>query len=133
MTLQSDTQSIKVRLDKYLWAIRIFKTRSISAEYCVKGKVKCDERILKASSTLQKGKILQIEISKELIKKIEIIELLEKRVSAAEAKKYFNDLTIYPEKQKKEESVFFKSDKYRKGNERPGKKLGRAWRKQFDS
>jgi ribosome-associated heat shock protein Hsp15 len=123
----------KIRIDKFLWAIRIFKTRSLAAEYCNNGKVKADGKILKPSYKVQTGIHLFIQVNKDLTRQIEVISLTDKRTSFEIAKKHYIDHTILPEKKIKEENVFFKPDKYLKNNERPTKKLGRAWRNQMDS
>ena len=44
---------VKLRLDKYLWSIRLFKTRSIASEACDKGKVKYNGSSAKASKNVQ--------------------------------------------------------------------------------
>ena len=45
----------KTRLDKYLWSIRLFKTRSMAAEACEKGKVKFEGTQAKAAKTVHVG------------------------------------------------------------------------------
>jgi ribosome-associated heat shock protein Hsp15 len=45
----------KLRIDKYLWSIRIFKTRSLAADACNNGKVKCKGVNVKASKTVATG------------------------------------------------------------------------------
>ena len=50
---------MEVRIDKYLWAIRVFKTRSIAAEACKKGKIMIDGAAIKPSRNVRKGEIIQ--------------------------------------------------------------------------
>ena len=87
----------KLRIDKYLWAIRIFKTRSLAADACNNGKVKCKGINIKASKLVNVSE--QFEIKTEAKKwLIEVSGLLHNRVQFAEAIKYYIDLT--PEEQK---------------------------------
>lgn len=85
-------QKEKVRIDKYLWSIRIFKTRSQAAEACEKGKVKFNGQSVKASRAVQPADEYEIktENKKWLIK---VTELLSKRVAYSEAVKYYADIT----------------------------------------
>lgn len=82
----------KIRLDKYLWAIRLFKTRSLAAEACDKGKVKQHGSAVKAAKTVHVGDEYEVktEARKWLIK---VTALLEKRVAYQEAIKHYIDIT----------------------------------------
>lgn len=82
----------KVRIDKYLWAIRIFKTRSLAAEACDKGRVKWNGSSVKASKIVNGGE--EYEIKTESRKwKIIVNGLIEKRVAYTEAIKHYTDIT----------------------------------------
>jgi ribosome-associated heat shock protein Hsp15 len=82
----------KLRADKFLWAIRIFKTRSLAAEACDKGKVRLKGDAVKASKPVNVGD--EFEIKTEARKwKIKVTGLLANRVQYAEAIKYYVDLT----------------------------------------
>lgn len=85
-------QKEKIRIDKYLWSIRIFKTRSQAAEACEKGKVKFNGQSVKASRAVQPADEYEIktENKKWLIK---VTELLSNRVAYSEAIKYYADIT----------------------------------------
>lgn len=89
----------KLRIDKYLWAIRIFKTRSLASEACDKGKVKLKGDTVKASKTVTVGDEYEIktEARKWLIK---VTGLLPNRVQYSEAIKYYIDLTPEEELEK---------------------------------
>ena len=52
----------KVRIDKWLWAVRIFKTRSLAAEECGKGHVTIGDVHVKASRELKGGEIVKVRI-----------------------------------------------------------------------
>lgn len=82
----------KLRLDKYLWAIRLFKTRTIAAVACDSGKVKFDGSQAKASKNVSIGD--EYEVKTEAKRwRIKVTGLLEKRVAAAEAVKHYIDIT----------------------------------------
>ncbi len=86
------SENDKIRIDKYLWAIRMFKTRNSATEACKAGKVKLDQQSLKASYVVKVGDIFQIQ--KDHLKKIvKVTALLEKRVDAVNAAKYYEDLS----------------------------------------
>ena len=82
----------EVRVDKWLWSIRLFKSRTIATDACKAGRIKIKESILKASHEIKVGDLLYVY--KEGFKlEIKVIELLEKRVSATLAKNYYENLT----------------------------------------
>ena len=82
----------KLRIDKYLWAIRIFKTRTQAADAIHAGKVKCNGYDIKASKHILPGEEYQIKTESRpwLIK---VTALLDKRVQYSDAVKYYEDLT----------------------------------------
>ena len=53
----------KVRIDKWLWAVRIFKTRTLAAEACNKGHVKIGEMPAKPSRELKGGEVVKVRIA----------------------------------------------------------------------
>jgi ribosome-associated heat shock protein Hsp15 len=82
----------KLRLDKYLWAIRLFKTRTIAAAACDSGKVKFDGTQAKAAKNVNIGD--EYEVKTEAKRwRIKVTGLIEKRVAAAEAIKNYIDIT----------------------------------------
>lgn len=82
----------KLRLDKYLWAIRLFKTRSQAGDACDRGRVKLNKENSKASRSVQVGDEYEIktEHKRWLIK---VTGLLFKRVQYSEAIKFYEDIT----------------------------------------
>lgn len=92
----------KLRIDKYLWAIRIFKTRSLATEACKAGKVKLNGNNVKPSYIVKVGETYHIQKGIEK-KVIHVLALLEKRVDAKTAATHYEDQT--PE----EETYGFKS------------------------
>lgn len=89
----------KLRIDKYLWAIRLFKTRSIAADACEKGKVKYNGEQVKASKTVHVGD--EYEVKTEARRwHIKVSGLLQNRVQYTEAVKYYVDVTPAEELEK---------------------------------
>ena len=82
----------KLRLDKYLWAIRLFKTRSQAGDACDKGKVKLTGTNVKSSKAVQVGDEFEVKTEhKRWV--IKVTGLLFKRVQYAEAIKFYEDIT----------------------------------------
>ena len=83
-----------MRTDKWLWAVRLAKTRGMAAETCAAGKVKRSGHVIKASSTIRPGDVLHIPFpAGPGARVIEVKSLLEKRVGAPEAQLCYSDLT----------------------------------------
>ena len=82
----------KLRIDKYLWSIRLFKTRSIAAEACEKGKVKYNGAAVKASKQVHIDEEYEVktEAKKWLIK---VTALLHSRVQFSEAINFYIDIS----------------------------------------
>ena len=91
----------KLRLDKYLWAIRLFKTRSLATEACTKGKVYFNGSSAKASKQVIENDEYEVK-TVEKKWRIKVTGLLSNRVAFTEAIKYYIDLTPVAEIQKKE-------------------------------
>src|SRR5882757_8590677 len=82
----------KLRLDKYLWAIRLFKTRTLATDACDSGKVKFNGAQVKPSKHVNAND--EYEVKKEAKRwRIKVTGLLHKRVKHEEAIKYYIDIT----------------------------------------
>ena len=116
----------KLRIDKYLWSIRIFKTRSLAADACNNGKVKWNGSNIKPSKTVNIGE--QYEVKTEAKKwLIEVAALLHTRVQYTEAIKYYIDLTLEEETKKTQSTAFvFNTGKRKSKKGRPTKKEKRS-------
>ena len=89
----------KLRIDKYLWAIRLFKTRTLAATACDTGKVKLAGTSVKASKTVNVGE--EYDVKTEARKwVIRVTGLLANRVAYSEAIKYYLDITPEEEKER---------------------------------
>ncbi|WP_099372756.1 RNA-binding S4 domain-containing protein [Sphingobacterium sp. 1.A.5] len=82
----------KLRIDKYLWSIRIFKTRSLATEACKAGRVKLNGQNVKPSAIVKVGDTYAIQKGIER-KVVKVIGLLERRVDAKTAAQFYEDQT----------------------------------------
>ena len=113
----------KLRLDKYLWAIRLFKTRTLAAAACDTGKVKMLGTSVKAAKNVLAGD--EYEIKTEARKwVIKVTGLLHNRVAYTEAIKYYIDITP----QEELERLQFLSASFHTGKRQS--KIGRPTKKQ---
>jgi ribosome-associated heat shock protein Hsp15 len=114
------TNDYQKRIDKFLWSVRIYKTRTIAAEECRKGRILIDDIPVKASRNVKPGE--RIHIKKPPVTYSYLIRQIPmSRVSAKIAGDFIEDLTS-PEELKKLEltdSFFVKRDR---GTGRPTKK-----------
>ncbi|MBL7717898.1 MAG: RNA-binding S4 domain-containing protein [Flavipsychrobacter sp.] len=88
----------KVRVDKYLWAIRLFKTRSLATAACDEGKVKLNGANIKPAKSVNVGDRYDVRADGRKWT-IEVTALLQKRVSYEEAIKHYADLTSEEDKE----------------------------------
>jgi ribosome-associated heat shock protein Hsp15 len=111
----------KLRIDKYLWAIRLFKTRSLATDACKAGRVKFNGQNVKPSAVVKVGEVYQV--SKGIEKKIiEVVELLYNRVEAKIAVTKYKDLTPVEETHAFKTMFHAPSLKRDRGTGRPTKK-----------
>lgn len=113
----------KVRIDKWLWSVRIFKSRTMATDACKSGKVKINENAVKPSFMVERGAIVYVRKNGfNLI--FEVIDLLAKRVGAPIAQKCYKDLTPQEELDKYKNWFVGKAqpEQREKGAGRPTKK-----------
>jgi ribosome-associated heat shock protein Hsp15 len=84
----------KLRIDKYLWAIRVFKTRTLATEACKAGRVKLDGQNIKPSHEVKVGEVYSISKGVER-KIIRVTGLLENRMDAKSVINFFVDETPF--------------------------------------
>ncbi|MFZ1704625.1 MAG: RNA-binding S4 domain-containing protein [Saprospiraceae bacterium] len=113
----------KVRLDKWLWAVRLFKSRSLATDTVKGGKVKMNGKSLKASYLVTLGDLYEVKKNGFLLQ-IKVEKLIEKRVSASLAAECITDHTPEEEMSKYKNWFVGKAgSEYReKGEGRPTKK-----------
>lgn len=113
---------MEVRADTYLWAIRMYKSRTLASEAIKGGKVKLNEEKFKPSHVVKIGERYSMTIgtSKKIV---EVTALIEKRGSFELAKQHYTDHSPPIEKNEMLPSAFFKVNiKREKGSGRPTKK-----------
>lgn len=117
-----------MRIDKWLWCVRIFKTRTIATESCKAGLVKLSGRRVKPSSEIQLE--AELEVTKEGIhRRFKVLGLLDKRVGAKLVPNYVEELTSTEELKKQKEA---QQDIFReRGTGRPTKRERRELDKFF--
>jgi ribosome-associated heat shock protein Hsp15 len=110
-----------MRIDKYLWCIRVYKTRSIATTACKKGQIKIDAKSVKPSRDIFGGELMVIR-KNQINYQIKALSLPESRVGAKLLDQYRKDVTP-KEAFEKTDLLKFAKDYYRKkGTGRPTKK-----------
>jgi ribosome-associated heat shock protein Hsp15 len=113
-----------VRIDKYLWAVRVFKTRTLATEACRKGKVEVDQMPAKPSRMVSAGDVIRVK-KMPVMYAYRVLDPIEKRVGAKIVNDFVEDITPPEELQKLEmkDDFFVKRDR---GTGRPTKKERRT-------
>ncbi len=91
--------SVKIRIDKFLWAVRIFKTRSLASDACRKGRIIINNIQVKPSRTVDSNEIIVVK-KLPVIYTYKVIKPVENRVSAKLVETFVRDLTPEEEKSK---------------------------------
>ena len=115
----------QVRIDKYLWSVRIFKTRSIAAAACKKGKISLNGVPAKSSRIVNIGDILMVYKTPVQFQ-YKVLMLSGKRLSARLVPDYLKDITPEEEKEKLLSPRFPRIAIREKGSGRPTKKERRT-------
>ncbi|TAJ13424.1 RNA-binding S4 domain-containing protein [Marinilabiliaceae bacterium JC017] len=110
-----------VRIDKYLWAIRLFKTRSLAAEACKKGRVAIKGQPAKSSRTVKIGDIIDVRIP-PITRKFHVLNLSEKRMGAKLTPDFIEEITPDDQIELLEMTRLANSMGRRRGLGRPTKK-----------
>ena len=112
-----------VRFDKWLWAVRLYKTRAQAAEACRHGQVTIEGQPVKASRDVKIGETIQAR-APEITRTVKVLQLLNHRIGADLVKDYAEDHTPVAEYEKRREAKPLFSRP--KGAGRPTKKDRRA-------
>lgn len=115
----------KIRIDKWLWAVRIFKTRSIAAEEVSKHHVLVNGQTIKPSRLICAGE--EIDVRKPpIIRTYKVLLITENRVSAKLAAEYVADITPAEELERLELLKINSTGVRDRGTGRPTKKERRS-------
>lgn len=82
----------EVRIDKWLWAVRLFKTRSLAAEACKKGKISLGSNTAKPSRNVKVGDVLQIK-RPPVVYSFKVLALSENRMGAKLVPDFMENVT----------------------------------------
>ena len=88
-----------VRIDKWLWAVRLFKTRSLAAESCDKGRVRIGDLSVKPSRNVKVGEVVVLHRG-PWYQHVKVLQITEKRMGAAYVKDFLEDITPLAEVEK---------------------------------
>lgn len=120
-----------MRVDKFLWCVRYYKTRSIATEACKQGKVRVNDALVKPSREVYAADKLTVR-KNQINYELEVLDLPKSRVGAKLVNLYVNDITPKEELEKRE-LLKYSQDYYRKkGTGRPTKKDRRELDDWFD-
>ncbi len=117
----SSSNSPGVRIDKWLWAVRLFKTRALATDACRKGKVRIGQNPVKASREIKIGDVIEAHLS-DVTKTVRVIRSLENRVGAKLVPDFAEDLTPAKEYLRQIENRRLAAPKRPAGMGRPTKK-----------
>ena len=120
-----------VRIDKWLWAARLFKTRAIATDAIKGGKVKIDDTPVKPSREVKEGDVIQVQIE-QLHKVVQVKSLVKNRVPPKMVPEVYTDLTPQEEYERIEFMHAYKSEWRDRGAGRPTKKERRLIEKMKD-
>lgn len=110
-----------IRIDKWLWAVRLYKTRSQASEACGGGKVKLDGQNTKASREVKVNDVIEVQ-HKGIIRTVKVLKVHKNRVGAKLVPDLMEDLTSAKEYEKLEMINKLNIEKRDRGTGRPTKK-----------
>ena len=113
------TELDEIRVDKWLFAVRLFKTRGQASEACKKGKIKLNDLTIKAGKSIKIGDIVKVRQS-PIIRSLEVINLTERRIGAKLVENFAQDITPKEELEKYHKAIRNRNENKFQG--RPSKK-----------
>jgi ribosome-associated heat shock protein Hsp15 len=121
----------KARIDRWLWAVRLFKTRTLAVDACRGGKVRIAGDKIKPSRSVKLGETITIQ-SGPMTKTVRVLALLEKRVGAKVIPQFLEDLTSPEEYEKLKQTIAQTILKRERGAGRPTKRDRRQLEQLFE-
>lgn len=122
----------EVRIDKWLWAVRLYKTRSIAADACKKGHISMNGVNLKPARTIKVGDVVQVRKS-PITLSLKVLQTIENRVSAKLVPEMLQDVTPPEQYELLEMSKISGFVDRVKGTGRPTKKERRSLESFFEA
>jgi ribosome-associated heat shock protein Hsp15 len=113
-----------IRIDKWLWAVRIYKTRNLAADACRAGKVRINDKPVNPSHEVKLDEAIVINLT-PLIKTVKVIGILKNRVAAKLVEDYLEDMTPQEEYDKLKLMRELNYEHRKRGEGRPTKKQRR--------
>ena len=110
-----------MRIDKYLWCVRYFKTRSIATQACKKGSVKIDKTSVKPARDVYPGDVIVVR-KDQVHYTLQVLDLPPSRLGAKLVDQYRKDITPKEAFSNKELLQYAKDYYRKKGTGRPSKK-----------
>ena len=122
----------KVRVDKFLWAVRLFKTRSAAAAECSKGHIQINGQTVKPSREIKIGDVIGVKY-KVIMRSYKVKELLDRRVGAKLVDQYIEEITPQEELMKLKVYLEYQRTALPRREEkgRPTKRERRQWDRYF--
>lgn len=111
----------EARIDKWMWAVRIFKTRTIAAEACKKGRISINGALAKAARTIKSGDVIQVR-KPPVTYSFKVLQPIEKRVGAKLVSEVMENVTTPDQYELLEMSKISGFINRAKGTGRPTKK-----------
>src|SRR5262245_45693225 len=117
----------RVRIDRWLWAVRLYKSRSLATEACHAGHVKIGGNSVKPSRDVRTGERISV-FAGQVRRTVKVLALLDRRVGAKLVSQFLEDLTPPEEYMRAREET---GVRFPKGFGRPTKKQRRQWERFF--
>ena len=110
-----------IRIDKWLWSVRLYKTRSMATDACRNNRIRVNGQVVKASHEVKEDEVIQVNLH-AMTKTVKVKALLKNRVSASLVENYMEDLTPQEEYDKLKIKHEMNHELRPRGTGRPTKK-----------
>ncbi len=124
--------SESVRIDKWLWASRLFRSRSLAAGACNAGHVKIGGQSIKPSRAVRAGEVISV-LTGQVRRSVKVLAVLDQRVGAKLVSQFLEDLTPPEEYARAREEALKTSIRFPNGFVRPTRKQQRQMRSLSES